>query len=340
MRRITPLFALLILVAAGCGSAENTTSTNDPSAPSSSAGPSTTAYPLTIQNCGFTHTYEKAPKRVVTMNQNVTEIAFALGIADRMVGTAGLQTEILPTYKAEYDAIPVLGRFDVSPEKILETNPDFIYAGLTGSFGKDPVAARERYEELGIATFQATEVCAENPGSEAPELTLNVLYNDIATLGKIFDVQDRATALSEDIRTTVQQIADATQDVDTVKVASLYTFANALTAHGRAGTGHLLIELAGGEDVFADRPVRNGEISAEAIAGRDPEAILVSYLPPTTAKQRIAEIEAVPGIADVRAVANKRYYTIDGADLALGIRTADTAQGLAMFLYPDAFAAS
>ena len=47
-----------------------------------------TQYPLTLQNCGSTVTFDKAPQRVVSIGQSSTEILLSLGLADKIVGTA------------------------------------------------------------------------------------------------------------------------------------------------------------------------------------------------------------------------------------------------------------
>ena len=45
-----------------------------------------TEYPLTIENCGFTHTYQQAPQSTVTIGQAATEILYILGLSDKRHG--------------------------------------------------------------------------------------------------------------------------------------------------------------------------------------------------------------------------------------------------------------
>ena len=70
--------------------------------------PPPSRYPLTYTDCGVSHTIAKAPMKVVTMNQGVTEFMLAMGLQDHMAGTAYLDDYIWPRYEAEYNAIPVL----------------------------------------------------------------------------------------------------------------------------------------------------------------------------------------------------------------------------------------
>ena len=66
-----------------------------------------TPFPVSIENCGTVTTYTHSPKRAFTMNQAATEIMLALGLHDRMVGTAFLDDAILEEYADAYAAIPV-----------------------------------------------------------------------------------------------------------------------------------------------------------------------------------------------------------------------------------------
>ena len=66
------------------------------------------AFNVAIENCGFTQTFTAPPERAVSLTQHTTEIMLALGLQDKMVGTAYLDDAILPQYEAAYKQIPVL----------------------------------------------------------------------------------------------------------------------------------------------------------------------------------------------------------------------------------------
>lgn len=53
-------------------------------------------YPIGITNCGVQSWIPSPPKRAVTMNQGTTEVMLALGLEDRMAGTAYLDDYIWP----------------------------------------------------------------------------------------------------------------------------------------------------------------------------------------------------------------------------------------------------
>ena len=71
------------LLLAGCAPATPAADTTP------SAGP-TAAFPISIENCGTTVSVQKAPERIVTIKSSTTELLLALGLGDRIVGSAFL----------------------------------------------------------------------------------------------------------------------------------------------------------------------------------------------------------------------------------------------------------
>ena len=59
-------------------------------------------------NCGVKHTLTKTPERVVTVHQGATELMLAMGLEDKMVGTASLDDAIWPRYAEAFHKIPIL----------------------------------------------------------------------------------------------------------------------------------------------------------------------------------------------------------------------------------------
>ncbi|GLW11642.1 hypothetical protein Misp01_67700 [Microtetraspora sp. NBRC 13810] len=87
------------LLISGCGG------TSEAVAPAASAPP---GFPVTVADCGVSTTYERPPRRVVSLNQHATEVMLALGLEKSMVGTGYLDDRILPEYAPAYDRIKVL----------------------------------------------------------------------------------------------------------------------------------------------------------------------------------------------------------------------------------------
>jgi ABC-type transport system substrate-binding protein len=93
-------------------------------------------YPMTYLNCGVAHTVTESPKRVVTMNQGMTEFMLAMGLEGHMAGTAYLDDSIWPKYEAVYNAVPVLASKYPTDAQLMEVNVDFIMANYGSAFSE------------------------------------------------------------------------------------------------------------------------------------------------------------------------------------------------------------
>lgn len=128
-------------------------------ATSSIAAPTT--YPLTIENCGATVTFNKAPERAVALGQNSAEIMLLLGLQDKMVGTAFWPNKVLPQVAEANAKVKVLTVEFPTFESILAQNPDFVTAALPTLVGPtSKVAKREDFDKLGISTYLSPSMCA------------------------------------------------------------------------------------------------------------------------------------------------------------------------------------
>lgn len=146
--RTITLVALTVSLITGCSSPADTATT---------AGPP--GYPVTLENCGRAVTVKSPPQRAVSINQPATELLLTLGLADRMVGSASWSDEVRPELAAENAKVPVLSRDFPSFERVLKEKPDFVYATFDWSFTDEGVAPRDRFERLGVPTYQSSSEC-------------------------------------------------------------------------------------------------------------------------------------------------------------------------------------
>ncbi|HGL5376069.1 TPA: ABC transporter substrate-binding protein, partial [Citrobacter farmeri] len=110
-----------------------------------------TEYPLTIKNCGRDITFNAAPKRVATVGQNSTEILYALGLADRVVGTSLWFGPVPDAYKAANDKIAVIAQNIPSFEGIIAKKPDLVASQFEWQIGPaGTVASYEQFSELNV----------------------------------------------------------------------------------------------------------------------------------------------------------------------------------------------
>ncbi|MFJ9570663.1 ABC transporter substrate-binding protein [Streptomyces bacillaris] len=329
MSRRTPALiaaaVLLPLALTACSSSESTDAKGKPEAAEKSDG-----FPYTVTNCGVTTTYKAPPKRVVTMNQHVTEIMLELGLTKSLVGTAYLDDKVLPKYAKDYASVPVIAKEYPSYEQVLATNPDFVYGGYASAFAAGDGRGREALKKAGIETRLNTESCAE---ADTP---METLYEEIREVGRTFGVTDRAEAWIKQAKADNEATAKKLADLKPLPVF-VYDSGDktAFTAGGK-GIGNELIKRAGGTNIFADLDKSFGDASWENVVARKPEAIVIYDYGSTTVEQKKKRLLTDPALADVPAIKNKRFAVMPLSDVVLGVRVPAAVEKLAAQLHPAA----
>ncbi|GAA1012243.1 lipoprotein [Acrocarpospora pleiomorpha] len=333
-RRPTSLLLALLVtgVLAACGG----TSAEEPPAAQASAEqpPATTAstgFPLTLENCGVTTTYEAAPTRAISMNQHATEVMLALGLEKSMIGTAYLDDQMLPEYKAAYDAIKVVAKEYPSYEALLAEEPDFVYGGFGSTFDEKEGRSRTALQEAGIKTYLNVEECAEGA------VTMQLMDQEIRNVAKIFGAQDKADPLLTELHGTLASLREKLAGVPPVKLF-VYDSGDktAFTAGGK-GIGNEIIKLAGAENIFADVDKVWGDVSFEQVAERAPDWIVIYDYgdEPVDAKKKF--LLDNPALKDVPAIKEQRFAVLPLSSVVLGVRAPSAVEALAEQIYADQF---
>ncbi|MGW3582159.1 ABC transporter substrate-binding protein [Streptomyces rubiginosohelvolus] len=333
MSRRTPALiaaaALLPLALTACSASSDGYAATGDKASATSEG-----FPYTVKNCGVTTTYKAPPKRVVTMNQHVTEIMLELGLKKSLVGTAYLDDKVLPKYAKDYASVPVLAKEYPSYEQVLAANPDFVYGGYGSAFTAGDGRGREAFKKAGIETRLNTESCTKG------DQPMDTLYEEIREVGRTFGISDRAEAwvkqAKADNAATAKKLAD-------LKPVSVFVYDSgdktAFTAGGE-GIGNELIERAGGTNVFADLDKPFGDASWENVVDRKPDVIVIYDYGATTVEQKKKRLLDDPALADVPAIKNKRFAVMPLSDAVLGVRVPAAVDKLAAQLHPEAVKAA
>ncbi|MFJ1803447.1 ABC transporter substrate-binding protein [Streptomyces sp. NPDC088180] len=328
MSRRTPALiaaaVLLPLALTACSTPDGDAATGEKAAAKSGG------FPYTVKNCGVTTTFQAPPKRVVTMNQHVTEIMLELGLKKSLVGTAFLDDQVLPKYAKDYASVPVIAKEYPSYEQVLAADPDFVYGGYSSAFTAADGRGREALKKSGIETRLNTESCTRG------DQPMDTLYEEIREVGRTFGVADRAEAwikqAKADNAATAKKLAD-------LKPVSVFVYDSgdktAFTAGGE-GIGNELIERAGGTNVFADLDKPFGDASWENVVDRRPEVIVIYDYGATTVEQKKKRLLTDPALADVPAVKNKRFAVMPLSDAVLGVRVPAAVDKLAAQLHPGA----
>ncbi|MEU8435940.1 ABC transporter substrate-binding protein [Streptomyces sp. NPDC029216] len=287
-------------------------------------------FPYTVTNCGVSSTYQAPPERAVTMNQHATEIMLALGLQDRMAGTAYLDDSVLPAYRSAYDGIRVLAKEYPSKEVLLGANPDFVYGGYASAFDKGQGRDREGLASAGINSRLSVEYCTRGP------VGLAQLRTEITEVARTFGVPERGAALVEDEQRRIDAVTARVKDRARPSVFVYDSGEASAFTSGGDGIGNEIVSLAGGTNVFADLKDTFGDVSWEKVIERKPEVVLVYDYGGTTVEAKKQRLLNDPALAEVPAVKNRRFVVLPLSSAVLGVRVADAVESLGRQLHPDA----
>lgn len=204
---------------------------------------------------GQTISLPHPPQRIVCLAPNVTEIAYALGLGDRIVGVSEF-SDYPPAAKQK----PLVGRYDrPSMEKIVSLHPDLVLLG----YG-NPEELAGMLEKAGIACFGV------NPRSIKQVLTA------IERIGEICGVSEKARQVSAGLLDRAGEVKKklADQPIRRPRVFILIDDAELWTA-GRETLQDEVVRLGGGDNIAAFR-TSFFLISKESLIAAQPELILVT----------------------------------------------------------------
>lgn len=305
--------ALILVGASACGGGSGTGSTGGQG--SGSGGP----YPVTVADCGGRQTtYDKAPQRVFTLQDQGAELMVALGLGDKVVGATrffpGDQT--WPKYRDEINRLPVVGGANESypsQEQVVATQPDLVVSTAQSGFS-DPLPNRDGWQQFGANTFLTSGICDEQGGT-APLANFDYLYTDLRALGKIFGVSDRAEQVVADMQA---RVATATAKVAGKRQVSMWNYSGEETPYpaGAPSAVNAIMTLAGARNVFNDVNAAYAEVSFEQVVERNPDTIWImndagaslGFIP--EASKIEAKLLSDPRVANVTAVKNKAFVTV------------------------------
>jgi iron complex transport system substrate-binding protein len=304
-----------------------------------------TRYPLTVTNCGQQVTFEKAPSKVVSIGQGMTEVLFSLGLADKIAGTAVWVGPVLPQYAEANSKIKRLADNDPSFESVVGQEPDLVAAefewhvGAQGSVGK-----REQFKDLGINTYLAPADCVAKVNTDGGDgvrgelFTMELIYREIAELSEIFDVKERGDALISELK---KREADAVASISGASGKNLpivFWFSSkevngdAFIAGKNSAPAYILKTIGAKNVVTTEEewPL----VGWETIAQANPAVIVLATMDrrryaADDPKVKVDFLENDPVTKELDAVKNKHFMMMDAQSMNPTIRTIDGIETLA-----------
>ena len=275
---------------------------------------------VTVDNCGTPLTFDTMPERMVVHDINMSEMAFALGLQDRMVGVTGISGwyKTTPEFDETRGSIPELAPKYPTIENLVAATPDLFFAGWYYGMRPGGDVTPETLAPHGIKTLILTESCVHLDKSRPPA-SLDLLYADVKRLGKIFGKDAEAAALVAGWKARVAEIRAAVGDVSGTRVFLYDSGDDKPFTAGKFAMPTAMIEALGGVNITADMDTSWGTTSWEAVAAADPEfLILLDYQSGGGAADLLALLESHPVMKHATAVKNKAYVALRYEELTPG----------------------
>jgi len=274
--------------------------------------------PVTIVDDGNTTvTINSVPKRIVSLAPSITEILFAAGAGDQVIGVTDYcnYPYNFKDWITAGNMTSIGGYWQPAIEPIMALNPDLVIAAGDGA--SNEAAAKLRALDYTVIVL--------NPQS------VKDILNALDIIGKATGNDAKATQTINAIQTRI--------DAVTAKVAGVTDKPNVCYMMGTtyaAGSGSFigdLITLAGGVNVFGDLVAAYPQVSREIVLAKNPDIIITSSAPSTFLNNA--------NWATINAVVNGRVYqgSVYDAYARNGPRFIDVLEEIATMIHPELFGA-
>ena len=284
----------------------------------------------TVQSCDRDVSFDKVPTAAISNDVNLTEMMLVLGLADHMVGYTGISG--WKTLDAEMregvKELPELSSKYPTKEVLIGADADFFFAGWNYGMKVGGEVTPETLAPFGIDVYELTESCIHI--SEKGKASMDDMYNDLLNLGEIFAVKDKASALVDGYKTELASFTDSLETADEPLRVFVYDSGEdtPFTA-GLYAMPTALIEAAGGTNIMNDFEKSWGTVTWEAVVERNPEVIVIVNYGNVTAEEKRAFMMNNPAFADIDAVKNHRFVTLEYVEATPGPRNIKAVKKLA-----------
>jgi iron complex transport system substrate-binding protein len=292
--------------------------------------------------------------------QGATEVMLALGLQDKMVGTAYLDDDIWPEFKAEYAKIPVIGSKYPNVTTLMNLKPDFIYGSYASAFGVGATLnysayygkacsksvtttttkfyCRKEIQDNGTNTYLQIEGC-EDVNLRPAKPSEDYVKSEIWDIANIFGAQAKAMKLIQTIdghfKSALKVVSDSTV-AGAPKMKVLWLDGWSLTKPfigACCGAPNLIIDRAGGVNALPElgkalnKPWDSG--NWDDIANADPDVIVLIDASWDQADLKIFHLCNNTKQRNLRAVQTRRFITVPFSGSTLGVKNGAVAYNLA-----------
>lgn len=272
-------------------------------------------YVSVVDDLGRRVVLEKIPERIVSLSPSATEILFALGLGPKVVGVTRFCD-----YPPEALGKEKVGGFsNPSVEKVVSLNPDLVVADAGIQAG-----TVERLGKLGL------KVVALKPKN------VEEILDRIRMLGRLTGMVEEAEKLTSEMKARMEAVRERVKHIPESDRPKVYyeVWHDPLMSVGPGSFIHVMLEEAGGVNIFRDAKTDYPLVSPEAVIERNPDVIITTKHNPAS----LDEIRSRPGWDVIKAIKLGRLYKLDDNIIVrYGPRVVEGLEALARVMHPTLF---
>ncbi|MCW4010245.1 MAG: cobalamin-binding protein [Candidatus Bathyarchaeota archaeon] len=294
--------------------------------PEGSPSPSPSGSPMSLDltdDSGYTLTLTEYPERIVSLAPANTQILFAVGAGDKVVGVTDYDN-----YPYDFSAWVEAGNmssigsyFNPTVEPIVELNPDLVVAAL----GSDDCAIQLRSLGYNVLTLNPPDI-------------FGILRN-IQLVGNATNHAADAQALVSSLQQRIDAVVAGVEGATTRPKVYNEIFSDPYMSVGSGTFIDGLIALAGGQNIFENATEPYPIVYSESVIELNPDVIVFpSDMGPTAFWGSFDDVSNRPGWSSISAIKNQKLYVVNADAINQpGPRQVDALEALAKIIHPEIF---
>ncbi|MCY9374097.1 ABC transporter substrate-binding protein [Bacillus sp. T17B1] len=316
MKKLAGIWTALLLAAvmiAGCGNAADQKDSK-----ANQKTEASQAFPVTIGDASNQDvTIKKEPKTIVSLMPSNTEITYALGLGDKVVGVTTNDT-----YPKEVKKVEKVGDMNINVEKVISLKPDLVLA-----YESSMSASADAIKQLKDAGITVLTVNDAQSFSE--------VYKSIEMIGEAAGAEKKADQLVKRMKTDLAAIKEKAAGISKADQKKVFVEVSPAPDIYTTGKDTFMDEML--EAIHAENAASAqkgwAKMTEEAIVKLNPDAIVT-----TNGESAVSEIKKRSGWSGVKAIRHHEVYDVD-PDLVTrpGPRLIKGVEELAEHIYPDVF---
>ncbi|QDI76603.1 MULTISPECIES: ABC transporter substrate-binding protein [Leisingera] len=303
------------------------------------------SFPLTIENCGQSLTFEAPVASSVTVGQAATEVLYALGLGDKVLGTSVWFNDVLPEFVEVNAKVERLADNDPSFESVVAKRPGLVAAQYEWHVGPEGIVAkREQFHDLGIPTYVLPADCAGKDnttggdGTRTEMFTTESLYQGIEELAAIFGEAEKGAELVAGYKAREAAAVAKAQEVALEDASAVFWFSSPemesdpFVAGQKGAPGYMMQQLGLKNVIETDEEWPT--VGWETIAKANPTVIVIARMDrrrfaADDYEKKLEFLRTDPVASQMDAVKNGRIVVMDAQAMDATIRAIPALEDLA-----------